>query len=88
KYLKANLDTTTVDFTASRPIFKLPAGDVGFAIGASYRYEDWTSKVVTDVARVAPSTGVDPDEPVNKGDRNIKSVFTEFHIPLHKTLEA
>jgi iron complex outermembrane receptor protein len=88
KYLKANLDTTTVDFTASRPIFKLPAGDVAFAVGASYRYEDWTSKVVTDVARVAPSTGVDPDEPVNTGDRNIKSVFTEFHIPLHKTLEA
>ncbi|MDA3557936.1 TonB-dependent receptor [Acinetobacter sp. AOR15_HL] len=88
KYLKANLDTTTVDFTASRPIFKLPAGDVGFAVGASYRYEDWTSKVVTDVARVAPSTGVDPDEPVNTGDRNIKSVFTEFHIPLLKTLEA
>ncbi len=86
KYLKANLDTTTVDFTASRPIFKLPAGDVAFAVGASYRYEDWTSKVVTDVARVAPSTGVDPDEPVNTGDRNIKSVFTEFHIPLHKTL--
>ncbi|EPK1826667.1 TonB-dependent receptor plug domain-containing protein, partial [Acinetobacter baumannii] len=84
KYLKANLDTTTVDFTASRPIFKLPAGDVAFAVGASYRYEDWTSKVVTDVARVAPSTGVDPDEPVNTGDRNIKSVFTEFHIPLHK----
>ncbi|EPG1799586.1 TonB-dependent receptor plug domain-containing protein, partial [Acinetobacter baumannii] len=73
KYLKANLDTTTVDFTASRPIFKLPAGDVAFAVGASYRYEDWTSKVVTDVARVAPSTGVDPDEPVNTGDRNIKS---------------
>lgn len=44
KYLKANLDTTTVDFTASRPIFKLPAGDVAFAVGASYRYEDWTSK--------------------------------------------
>ncbi|MGV2453632.1 TonB-dependent receptor [Acinetobacter seifertii] len=88
KYLKANLDTTTVDFTASRPIFKLPAGDVGFAVGASYRYEDWTSKVIADVARLAPSTGNDPDEPENKGDRNIKSVFTEFHIPLHKTLEA
>ncbi|MFX4566557.1 hypothetical protein ABTB18_19925, partial [Acinetobacter baumannii] len=70
------------------PIFKLPAGDVGFAVGASYRYEDWTSKVVADVARLAPSTGTDPDEPENKGDRNIKSVFTEFHIPLHKTLEA
>jgi len=88
KYLKANLDTTTVDFTASRPIFKLPAGDVGFAVGASYRYEDWTSKVIADVARLAPSTGNDPNEPENKGDRNIKSVFTEFHIPLHKTLEA
>jgi len=87
-YLKADVDSTTVDFTASRPIFKLPAGDVGFAIGTSYRHDEWTSNVVSEVASQAPSTGVDPNEPTNKGKRDIKAVFTELHIPLHKTLEA
>lgn len=44
--------------------------------------------MVSEVASQAPSTGVDPDEPTNKGKRDIKAVFTELHIPLHKTLEA
>ena len=88
QYLDAKLDSTTVDFTASRPIYTLPAGDVGFAIGASYRRDDWQSKTLAEIASVAPSTGVDPTEPVNEGSRNIKAVFTELHIPLHKTLEA
>ncbi|WP_171066436.1 TonB-dependent receptor [Acinetobacter higginsii] len=88
KYLDAKLDSTTVDFTASRPIYTLPAGDVGFAVGASYRRDDWQSKTLAEIASVAPSTGVDPNEPVNEGSRNIKAVFTELHIPLHKTLEA
>ncbi|AXU44327.1 hypothetical protein C6W84_5040 [Acinetobacter baumannii] len=33
KYMDADVDSTTVDFTASRPIYTLPAGDVGFAVG-------------------------------------------------------
>ncbi|HGW4637043.1 TPA: TonB-dependent receptor [Acinetobacter baumannii] len=88
KYMDADVDSTTVDFTASRPIYTLPAGDVGFAVGASYRRDDWTSKVNSEIASLAPSTGVDPDEPVNKGKREIKAAFTELHIPLHRTLEA
>lgn len=88
KYLDAKLDSTIVDFTASRPIYTLPAGDVGFAIGASYRKDDWQSKTISEIASIAPSTGIDPNEPVNEGSRNIKAVFTEFHIPIHKTLEA
>ncbi|MEO3357069.1 TonB-dependent receptor [Acinetobacter haemolyticus] len=88
KYLDAKLDSTTIDFTASRPIYTLPAGDVGLAIGASYRKDDWQSKTISEIASVAPSTGVDPNEPVNEGSRNIKAVFTELHVPLHKTLEA
>ncbi|TCM69883.1 iron complex outermembrane receptor protein [Acinetobacter calcoaceticus] len=88
KYLEANLSTTTVDFTASRPIYTLPAGDVGFAVGASYRYEDWTSKSNKAIVSVVPSAGSDPNAPTETGSRNIQSVFTELQIPLHDTLEA
>jgi iron complex outermembrane receptor protein len=52
--MDADVDSTTVDFTASRPIFTLPAGDVGFAVGASYRRDDWTSKVNSEIASLAP----------------------------------
>ena len=84
-YLKADVDSTTVDFTASRPIFTLPAGDVGFAIGASYRHDEWTSNVVSEVASQAPSTGVDPDEPTNKGKEILKQSLLNciFHYIKH-----
>ena len=54
KYLDAKLDSTIVDFTASRPIYTLPAGDVGFAVGVSYRKDDWQSKTISEIASVAP----------------------------------
>ena len=79
KYMDADVDSTTVDFTASRPIYTLPAGDVGFAVGASYRRDDWTSKVNSEIASLAPSTGVDPDEPVNKGNVKSKLLYRAAH---------
>ncbi|OBY73615.1 TonB-dependent receptor [Acinetobacter gyllenbergii] len=88
KYLDATLDSTIFDFTLSRAIYSLPAGDVGFAFGGSYRYDNWKYKVDRNIAAQAPSTGVDAEKPNDSGDRNISSVFTELNIPLHKTLEA
>ena len=84
----ASLDSTTVDFTFSRPIFTLPAGEVGFAIGGSFTTQDWESKVNAEIVSQVPSSGIDPNEPVNTGDRDISAVFTEFQIPITKTLEA
>ncbi|WP_445115842.1 TonB-dependent receptor [Acinetobacter sp. WZC-1] len=87
-YQKASLDSTIFDITVSKPIFTLPAGDVGFALGGSFRHDDWKSRVNAELTSLSPSLGVDPDEPENKGKRDITSVFTELHVPLHKTLEA
>lgn len=87
-YSKADLKATTIDFSASRPIFTLPAGDVGFAVGASYRRDDWTSTTIAEIAALAPSTGVDPTQPQNRGKREIKAAFTELQIPIFKSLEA
>ncbi len=50
----ATLDSTTFDFTISRPIFTLPAGDVGFAFGGSFTTQDWEAKVNSDLVRLVP----------------------------------
>ena len=84
----ASIDATNVDITVSRPIYKLPAGDVGFALGAAYRSEDWKDGQNKSVTSLVESTGIDPEQEDNKGSRNLKAVFTEFQIPLHKTLNA
>lgn len=85
---KASLKATSIDFTASRPIYTLPAGDIGLAVGANYRREDWRSASVPEIVSVVESLGSDPNEPINLGKRELKAVFTELNIPLHKTLEA
>lgn len=83
----ASLDSTTVDFTVSRPIFKLPAGDVGFALGGSYTTQDWDAKVNSEIVAQVPGSGVDPTKPISHGERDIAAVFTEFQVPLLKNLE-
>lgn len=85
---KATLDATTVDITVSRPIYTLPAGDVGLAIGASFSQQDWKSKVNADIVSQVPGSGIDPTKPESKGDRDIRAAFTELHVPITKTLEA
>ncbi|ENU62853.1 hypothetical protein F980_01488 [Acinetobacter lwoffii NIPH 715] len=84
----ATLDATTVDFTASRPLFELPAGEVGFAVGASYTTQDWEAKVNADLVRQVPGSGIDPNKPSSAGDRDITAVFTELHVPILPSLEA
>src|SRR5690606_23367824 len=84
----ASLDSTTVDFTVSRPIYELPAGEVGFALGGSFTTQDWEAKVNADLVRQVPGSGIDPDKPSSQGDRDITAVFTELHIPILPSLEA
>ena len=83
----ATLDSTTVDFTVSRPIYTLPAGDVGFAFGGSFTKQNWDQKINAEIVSQVPSSGVDPNKPVSSGDRDITAAFTEFQVPLLKNLE-
>jgi iron complex outermembrane receptor protein len=85
---KASLDSTSVDVTVSRPIYSLPAGDVGFALGGSFTKQNWDQKINAEIVRQVPGSGIDPDKPVSKGDRDISAVFTELHIPILANLEA
>src|SRR5690606_29993214 len=84
----ASLDSTTVDFTVSRPIYELPAGEVGFALGGSFTTQDWEAKVNADLVRQVPGSGIDPNKPSSSGDRDITAVFTVLHIPILPTIEA
>lgn len=83
----ATLDSTSVDFTVSRPIYTLPAGDVGFAFGGSFTKQNWDQKINAAIVSQVPSSGVDPNKPISTGDRDITAAFTEFQIPLLKNLE-
>ena len=84
----ATLDSTSVDFTISRPIYTLPAGDVGFAFGGSFTKQNWEKNVNSAIVSQVPSSGIDASEPHTEGDRKISALFTEFHIPILANLEA
>ena len=82
------LTATTFDFTISRPIYTLPAGDVGFALGGSFSKQDWKANVNSEIVSQVPGSGIDPSKPESKGKRDITAAFAELHVPITKTLEA
>lgn len=55
--------------TANGSLWTLPAGRLGLALGAEYRYEDYLREVPLTATR----------EPA---DRNVRAAFAELHIPL------
>ncbi|PTT89566.1 TonB-dependent receptor [Pelomonas sp. HMWF004] len=79
------------DFTATGPVFKLPAGDVMAAVGGDYRKEQYKfNGNATDLATQSTIFNA-PFDSVNTLDtvtRNIKAVFGEVLVPIVKNLEA
>ncbi|MEG2568782.1 MAG: TonB-dependent receptor plug domain-containing protein, partial [Acinetobacter sp.] len=67
---KGKLKSTTADFTVSRPIYTLPAGEVGFAFGGSFTKQEWDQKVNAAIVSQVPSSGIDPSKPLSEGDRD------------------
>jgi iron complex outermembrane receptor protein len=74
---------TTVDFSASRDLFALPAGTVGFAFGAQWRREEMDSNTST---AVLSGTELRPAINIIKGSRDVSALFAEFNVPLRKDL--
>ncbi len=95
-------ELTTFDVKFAHPeIFSLPAGPVGFVMGLEYReesfvddrddrldgtirytdYEGDTYPFVSDVVNSSPS-------PDSEGERDVTSLFAEFNLPLHSTLNV
>ncbi len=79
------------DFTASGPVFKLPAGDLMAAIGGDVRTEKYKfNGNATDLVTQAAIFNA-PFDSVNTLDtvkRDIKAVFGEVLVPVFKNLEA
>ena len=86
-YESAKTQSASVDFTASRELFQLPAGPLGFAIGGEFRHESAQFNVNHALADLSASTG-SQDAQSSSGSRNVSAVFTEFNVPIVKSLEA
>ena len=101
-YRNSESDLTLVDFKVSNiDIFEIWGGPVAFLAGAEWRREkfdddrdprldgtinfvDWqgdTFPFVSDVVNSSPTLD-------SSGKRNVTSLFTEFVLPLHSTLDV
>lgn len=79
----ASSTLSTVDFSASKDLFTLPAGAVGFAFGAQWRREEMDSNTST---AVLSGTELRPAINIIKGQRDVSALFAEFNVPLRKEL--
>ena len=77
--------TTSFDVRGTRDIFKLPAGQVGLAVGAEVRHEKYSS--IPDpitASGVLSVLGASSSE----GSRTIQAGYAELSIPVFKGFEA
>jgi iron complex outermembrane receptor protein len=85
--------TTTFDFTASGPVFQLPAGTVYGAIGADFRKEEYffagdqRSNVSTADSLIFNVPFDNALATAGTLSRDIKAVFAELQIPVFKMLD-
>lgn len=101
-YRISESELTMFDFKIANPaIYELPAGPVGFVIGAEYREESFNDDrdprldgtiQFTDYSGntypfVADVVNSSPT-PDNSGSRNVTSLFAEFQIPVLETLDV
>ncbi|NGZ85988.1 TonB-dependent receptor [Duganella aceris] len=87
EYLRARMRATSLDLRASRSdIYTLPAGGVGFALGAEARKEKAIYTVNRELASQASSSGY-ADAQDQTGQRKIYAIFSEINVPVIKGLE-
>ncbi len=75
-----------IDATFSRELFKLPAGAVAAAFGIDLRREDY--RFNNGQGGQPAINGVGSPASLDKVDRKISALFTEFQVPIAKGLEA
>ncbi|MES2900943.1 MAG: TonB-dependent receptor [Pseudomonadota bacterium] len=87
EFLKAKINSSALDFKASRDVWTLPAGNVGFALGGEVRHDKASYTVNRGLAGQASSSGY-ADAQDQRGSRTIRAIFTEVNVPVLKTLEV
>ncbi|GLQ99804.1 TonB-dependent receptor plug domain-containing protein [Dyella mobilis] len=81
----ASSTLSSLDATATRSLFDLPAGTVGFATGYQFRNESMNSQTS---AQVLSGTELRPAIDIIDGSRNVQAAYAEFNVPILSTLEA
>ena len=75
----------TVDFSAAKDLWQLPAGPLGFAAGAQWRREKMDSQTST---AVLSGTELRPAINIINGSRSVSALFAEFNVPVVKDLSV
>jgi iron complex outermembrane receptor protein len=86
EFLRAKVNSSALDFKASRDLMHMAGGPLGFAIGAEVRHDKAEYLVNRALAGQASSSGY-ADAQDQRGSRTIRALFTEFNVPLIKDLE-
>ena len=86
EYLHARIHSSALDARASRELMTLPAGPLGFALGAEFRRDRAKYFVNRALAGQASSSGY-ADAQDQSGQRSIAAIFTELNVPVIKDLE-
>ncbi|MGX4641538.1 TonB-dependent receptor [Massilia sp. SYSU DXS3249] len=86
EYVHARISSSAVDARASRELMTLPAGPLGFAVGAEFRRDRAKYFVNRALAGQASSSGY-ADAQDQSGQRSISAIFTELNVPVIKDLE-
>ncbi|WP_229256515.1 TonB-dependent receptor [Duganella lactea] len=86
EYLNARTRATAFDARASRELYQLPGGPLGFALGGEARKEKAVYKINRALASQASSSGF-ADAQDQTGERRIYAVFAELNAPVIKDLE-
>ncbi|MEO7495619.1 MAG: TonB-dependent receptor [Massilia sp.] len=87
EFLHARINSTALDFRASRDLMTLPGGALGVAFGGEFRHDKATYRVNRALASQANSSGFS-DAQDQQGQRNIAAVFGEVNAPIIKDLEV
>ncbi|WMW79624.1 TonB-dependent receptor [Undibacterium cyanobacteriorum] len=74
---------TGVELTLNKAVMKLPAGDLGMAVGFDF-HRDTTEDTKTDVGLLATYAGSTPSH--GQGARNVAALYAELEIPITKEL--
>ncbi|WP_416761738.1 TonB-dependent receptor [Roseateles sp. So40a] len=77
---------TGVDFTLSRELFNVGAGNMGLAVGGEFRKEKYHDGY-SEIAGSGDIVGGSGNAGAVTGQRDVSGVFAEANFPVHKMLE-
>lgn len=74
---------TGVELTLNKAVMKLPAGDMGLAVGFDF-HRDTTEDTKTELGNLATYAGSVPSH--GEGARNVAALYAELEVPVTKEL--